>query len=75
MVTAGIRAHACGEGGAVARGNVELLEVSDRVEHVVCAFPEICKKYLTRDIENCLKSENSISGICPNVFSSSVWGR
>ena len=39
MVTAGIRAHACGEGGAVARGNVELLEVSDRVEHVVCAFP------------------------------------
>ena len=39
MVTAGFLAHACGEGGAVARGNVELLEVSDRVEHVVCAFP------------------------------------
>jgi hypothetical protein len=38
IITAGVRAHASGEVGAIARGNVELLEMSDRVEHV-CAFP------------------------------------
>jgi hypothetical protein len=38
FITAGVRAHARGEVGAIARGNVELLEMSDCVEHV-CAFP------------------------------------